>query len=288
MSAGSRKLRAAAVAAAVTCLLLAPAGLERAALAADPFYSGLLSSGARAYARGDYETAARHLRIACFGLLEEPEVLVEGLVRLALAQAQSAGRSEFDQTYQRLLQVEDRFGLYGRVPLPVEIRAAFESQLARLIPDNELLKAGEPPGPGDAEALDEATAAPAPTTPTIEDRARFDQIRRLAASAATVDNLQLAIDMAADLSARNPEWRGAHLLAAEVNYLAGRWADAVELYRRADEPAEEETSHLFYYAVALYESGEVERARAALERALPALERTPFVESYVERVFGVP
>jgi hypothetical protein len=41
---------------------------------------------------------------------------------------------------------------------------------------------------------------------------------------------------------------------------------------------------LFYYAVALYESGLTTEAAAALEHALPGLERTPLVEAYSQRI----
>ena len=58
-----------------------------ASQAADPFYVGLMESGSRDYLRGDYPAAAHKLEIACFGLLDEPQLLTRGLIRLALAQA---------------------------------------------------------------------------------------------------------------------------------------------------------------------------------------------------------
>ena len=40
----------------------------------------------------------------------------------------------------------------------------------------------------------------------------------------------------------------------------------------------------FYLAVARFETGDLAGARTALERALPGLQRTEFVEGYVRRI----
>jgi hypothetical protein len=39
-------------------------------------------------------------------------------------------------------------------------------------------------------------------------------------------------------------------------------------------------------AVSLYESGDAAGAAAALRRALPNLKRTPYVDSYVQKIQG--
>lgn len=117
------------------CLvLLAAAPLE----AADPFYTGLLRDGIYAYDRGDAATAARHLRLACFGLLEEPEPLADCLVRLALAQDKGGNPDGFRDTFRRIVEVEERFGAYRRTALPAELRTAFEQRTAALVPASTL------------------------------------------------------------------------------------------------------------------------------------------------------
>ncbi len=75
-------------------------------------------------------------------------------------------------------------------------------------------------------------------------------------------------------------------LAAELAYRLSRWPDVVALYQRAGAPAPSHPDHLFYYAVALYETGDRAAARYALERCLPFLEMTNFVRSYVDRILG--
>ncbi len=59
---------------------------------ADDFTRARLATGIDAYASKRFAEASDQFRIACFGLLDQPVALTEGLVRLALAQ-DAAGRS---------------------------------------------------------------------------------------------------------------------------------------------------------------------------------------------------
>src|SRR5436305_12671847 len=120
-----------------TALLLLLAGVLPAAPAwasADPFYLGLLRDGRIAYDRADYATAAKDLRLACFGLLDDPQPLTDCLVRLAVAQGARNDAEGFRDTFRHLAEVEDRFGAYGKATLPPELRSAFEQKLVLLIP----------------------------------------------------------------------------------------------------------------------------------------------------------
>lgn len=113
---------------ALTLALAAPAR------AADPFYETALRDGVHAYERGDFPTAVRDLRIACFGLLEEPQPLAECLVRLAVARSAAGDARGFEETFRRVVEVEERFGAYGKAVLPADLRAAFEAKVAAAIP----------------------------------------------------------------------------------------------------------------------------------------------------------
>src|SRR5436853_2917424 len=90
-------------------LLLAGSPL---AAAVDPFYLSLLRDGQLAFDRKDYRAAARHLRLACFGMLEEPRPLADCLARLALAQDRAEDLDGFRETFKRLAEVEERFNAY--------------------------------------------------------------------------------------------------------------------------------------------------------------------------------
>ncbi|HSS51466.1 MAG TPA: hypothetical protein VLX28_21185 [Thermoanaerobaculia bacterium] len=115
------------------CLLLlfvAPA----MAGAVDPFYVSLLRDGRQAFDRKDYPSASRLLRLACFGMLDEPKTLANCLARLALAQDKVDDTDGFRETFMRLVEVEERFTAYSQGDLPPELRAALEPRLVARLP----------------------------------------------------------------------------------------------------------------------------------------------------------
>jgi tetratricopeptide (TPR) repeat protein len=128
-----RRTRTRALAAA-WLTLTAPAAFA----AVDPFYAEALRQGEALYATGDYAAAAERLRLACFGLLDEPQALGAGLVRLALAQAGAGDRPAFRQTFDRITEVEGRFEAYTRASLPSELRHAFEARVMEWVPADAL------------------------------------------------------------------------------------------------------------------------------------------------------
>ncbi len=439
------------VAAALLVAASAPSGLH----AADPFYLRLMEEGTRAHARGDHDTAARRLRIACFGFLEEPERLAPCLVRLGLAQAAAGDDEEFVATFRRLVEVEERLGGYSRAEIPAAEQAAYERLLGARIPAAELrssplaaavaddLELAEleglgakrrlaelerraaaqpadvrwpielakqeaeqgrerralpwidralaiependearclravitaalgdcvaavtdadacaaprlgpeaagrllgcmvergawdpartlldalpprvrgarsvarlaprvererppetsppPETPADAVAeTDPPTAAtPAPESRTAETatsepagedlRVRMARVRGMLGRATRLEDLEGALALASAMADERPDLAEPQLLAAEVAYLASRWESAVRYFERAGELGPERADLLFYRAVALFETGDVEGAATALRRALDHVERTPFVESYVARILA--
>jgi hypothetical protein len=110
-------------------------GVPGAAEAAvDPFYQTLLRDGQQAYERKDFAAAARELRLACFGMLEEPPTLAACLTRLALAQETAGDLEGFRETFRRLTEVEERFKGYSQGEIAPELRATLETRLAARIP----------------------------------------------------------------------------------------------------------------------------------------------------------
>ncbi len=442
-------------------LLLAATLAPTAAPGADPFYLRLMEEGVRAHGRGDHPTAARRLRIACFGLLDEPDLLTPCLVRLGLAQAAAGDDEGFVRTFRRVVEVEEQLAGYSRAPIPPAERATFERQLgvriaaaelrssplfaavaddieiaelqrlgpkrrrqelesraaaepasahwpielarleaeagrerralpwldralqiepgnpearclravasaglgdcptavaesdacspprlgpaaagrllgcqveqgawdaarslldglpapiraarsvARLAPRVDLERApvreapggsaepatpiaaagSEPPPaapPADRKAAEGRAAAAGPSLPE-ELRVRMARIRGLLARAQRPGDLGEATALAGALADERPDLVEPQLLAAEAAYLASRWESAVSYFDRAGELGPERADLLFYQAVALFETGDGERAARALGRALERLERTPFVDAYAERILG--
>lgn len=132
--------RARRSAAALALALVAAAPAVVRAQEPDPFYLDLERSARAALVRGDAATAARRLRLACFGLLDAPDRLAGCLVRLGLAQARGGDREAFARTFERLDGLEERFGVYAASALENEERTEFEARLAEWIAPETLAR----------------------------------------------------------------------------------------------------------------------------------------------------
>jgi tetratricopeptide (TPR) repeat protein len=117
-------------------LLLIPLLLAGTSLhaAVDPFYLSLLRDGQLAFDRKDFPAAARQLRLACFGMLDEPRPLVDCLARLALAQDRADDLDGFRETFKRLAELEERFNAYTQGGVSPELRTALEARLVARLP----------------------------------------------------------------------------------------------------------------------------------------------------------
>lgn len=305
------------------CLLALAAILAAAAplSAVEPFYQDLLRDGTHAFDRGDYAVAARHFRLACFGMLDEPKSLGECLARLALAQDKAGDTAGFRETFGRLVEIEERFQGYSQSTLPADKRAVLEQRMAALIPPPTLAaspqglrgaggrkpeaQAAKPrsdkpqpiersttPTPTPAHASPE-TVPPASSVPPPGPRALTDsegkkqeKARQLLAEAGNVRELREAFQLAREVADAHPESRAAQQLAGEAAYRISRWSEAADYLGRAGGPGEDQPELLFYLAVALFESGDPQTAAGSLRRALPNLQRTPYVDGYAKKILG--
>jgi hypothetical protein len=105
-----------------------------AAAEVDRFYLDLLHEGTQNFQRGDFIVAARQLRIACFGMLDDPVQLASCLVRLGMAQTGAGDNDGFRDTFKRLAEAQDRFGAYAKATLPPDLRAAYEQKAVSVVP----------------------------------------------------------------------------------------------------------------------------------------------------------
>jgi tetratricopeptide (TPR) repeat protein len=302
--------------------VLLAVGAALPAPGAHPHYERLLDRGTYALEQGAFDEAARHLRLACFGLLDEPETLAVCLTRLGRAQAATGDDEGFRETFRRLAEVEERFGAYGDAPLDPGARAAFEAEVAARIPATILettppfarLAGGggaapppaplpaptpavqtlpeQPPDDPPAEPVPapEAPPQPAPPAPrpslSPQDRGILTRAHELLQAAKTRQDLDEPYRLAAEVADANPAVRGPQHLAAVIAYRAARWQDAVRYFRRGGDPGEDDAETLFYMAVSLYEAGEPAAAADALRRSLPRIEHTAFVRSYEAKILG--
>lgn len=262
--------------------------------AADPFYENLLAKGTDQYNRRDFVAAARTLRLACFGFLEEPERLADGLVRLGLAQVAAGQKDLFAETFRRVAEVEDRFGAYGKAPIPEAARAEFERHARTLLPASTLRTtpgfshlAGSPPAPtAVARSSQERRGNPSRPEPgpSSEEAGQLQQALALLSEGRIVE----AFDRSRALADARPAWREAQLAAAEAAYRLARWSEAVTYFGRAGDPGEGQPLLLFYWAVSLFEAGEKAQAAEVLRRALPRIKHTEYVDAYKAKILGSP
>lgn len=276
-------------------LLLLPAAPVAAAI--DPFYQSLLRQGVQQYDLGDFGSAVRSLRLACFGMLDEPAVLGSCLARLALAQDRNDDGEGFLETFRRLSEIEERFQGYTRSDLAPELRADLERRLAARVPAAALRSVGafkaladrkaetKPPGAsGSGQPVVSQPAGPKPLT--AEERDGMSRVRKVLTGDAKVKDLRQAFDTARSVADAHPESVEAQHLAAEAAYRVSRWADAARYFQRGGEPPADQPELLFYMAVALFESGEQAKAAEVLKRSLPNLQRTPYVDAYARKILG--
>ena len=104
----------------------------------DPFYTSLLDSGVRLYQVRDFDYAARNLRVACFGLLEQPFSLGRCLIYLGAAQGNSGDSDGVTETFRRLSELEQLFRGYSQASVPFAVRNDLKAALAREIPTERL------------------------------------------------------------------------------------------------------------------------------------------------------
>jgi tetratricopeptide (TPR) repeat protein len=166
-------------------------------LAVDPFYDRLYRDGLSAASSGDHGMAARKLRLACFGMLDEPAQLAGCLGRLAFSQSTVAtdpGKAALRETVAQLLDLERRFQALTRTlaAWPMAEREALE----RLIGANS-----------SATVLAEIPAF------------RMQAIRQM-----PFEERRRELDRRQAGDPRNPDWRQ---MLAELFYEAKQYADAV-------------------------------------------------------------
>lgn len=121
---------------AVAVGLIAGVSSSAAARAAGPddFNYQRMQEGRMAFQQKRFGEAINQFRVAAFGSLDEPTLLTECLVRLALSEAAAGKTADADETLTRFLDIEKRFGAYGRASLEPDIRNDFQALLKKRVP----------------------------------------------------------------------------------------------------------------------------------------------------------
>jgi hypothetical protein len=114
----------------------------------------------------------------------------------------------------------------------------------------------------------------------------LDQSRRALLGASTEKKVLELLQGIEPLRLRFGENAEILLHLAEINYRLRRWRATVDAVQASGLDLEERPRFLFYYAVALYESGDHAAAASAIQRAWPRIRQTDFVRSYATKILG--
>ena len=290
---------------ALLALALAPASILGAGAPADDFYLVRLQSGKAEAAAGRHYEAIDDFRIASFGFIDQPALLVEGLSRLALAQAAAGRNDDADATLRRLVEVERRFDGWPEADLEPETRAAVvalagkrlgaEAASLLVVPPKPVAAPASAVVPAAAQTVPSPTPAPAPESNAAvvpppaapvgppsppASLAVLGESKALVSQGRYVENLRrLVAAVAAD-----PKDRELRKALLEGACLTKDWGTAVAQLEPLRPFRDGEEPWMFYAAVALHETGASGEARTLAEKALPRLNRSPFVDYYARRI----
>lgn len=98
------------------------------------------------------------------------------------------------------------------------------------------------------------------------------------------DRFEDTYDSVRSLANRHAGWAEAQHLAAELAYRLSLWDDAVSYFQRAEKIVSQKPDLQFYLAVALYKSGDREAAANMLDRCVPHIQPSDFVQFWVARI----
>ncbi len=267
--------------------------------AADSFYEDLERQGIRAAARGDHEQAVKLLRLASFGMLEEPPRLAACLAHLMTAQAEIGDEEGFNRSFRRLLEAEQRFRAYSQAELSERVRARLEDHLERLVPHEVLLASStfravarrqmtaqtSQETPAAAAEDGPAAAAAAEGEPELgAEEARLVEEAREVMRDGSLDELIAAFSRIRQVAEEHPEHAVVQHLAGELAYRVKLWPESRGYFERGGVIEAERPDLHFYYAVVLFETGDVAQAAAVLEECLPRLRVNDFIREYAERI----
>lgn len=225
---------------------------------------------------------------------------VDALERSGLAQQDAGVAASLLRGLLETDRAAEAVELFGGLPSELaeqEALARLGAQAASL--SRQAREEPEPDRPGqESDPADEPVGTAETLQPVVDSgddqrTGRLEDVSpetrrdlRQAHTLAAQNRLEEAFVLARRVADHNPELVEAQHLAGELAYRLSLWPEAVSYFRRGGDPGERHAVLRFYYAVALYQSGELPEARSMLESALPDLRRNEFVDQMVSRILG--
>jgi hypothetical protein len=161
----------------------------------DPFYDRLYREGLNARVAGEYVLAAKKLRLACFGMLDDPPSLAACVGQLALVEAARGESQALRETIDRLLELERLYQALTKATAAGGLSASDREAI-----DDSIRKNAAPQAVADIPAF------------------RLLALRMMAPA-----DRRRELDRKIALDPRNPDWRQA---LAELFYDEKQYAEA--------------------------------------------------------------
>lgn len=259
-----------------------------AASAVDPFYADLYQRGMAHFAAGEFAPAAKDLRLAAFGSVDVPEQFETAHIYAAIAASKSGADTEVRTSVQRVYAAERIQRTYAALKLPETVRKDFDALARTALTANELayLQSNAPPPartmpqvvthpiPGGTHPQPASDPPPAHPAGTAADAEKAVAAGQLGTARAIYESLL-----------ESPQLTHADLLQiGEGLYRVRDFAAATRAFARVGTFEKGEEGDRYYYAVALFETGQHAAAKRELAAALPHIEITSDVEQYRTKI----
>lgn len=288
------------------------------AASGEAFYESVYRRGLAHFQEGNYAVAAGELRLAAFGFVDSIERFETAEAWAAVAAMRAHRDDDARAALKRIVAGEKIESHFASIAIPAEIRRDVETAAKALLNPAELarLNAGaavpvtavrtititnpvatpepqppqpQPPQPQPTPAQPptaqppQPQPAPQPAAPAANDPAALIAEGDRAIGAGDLAQARQAYSAALDTPSL------AHALLLKIGeglYRARDFRDAASAFGRAGAFAKDEEPYHYYYAVALYESGQYAEAKRELAAALPYIEITRDVEDYRAKIEG--
>jgi hypothetical protein len=284
-----------------------------AATDASDFYLALLHRGIGHVDAGQYETAEKELRVAAFGLVDSIPQFETAQVYLAIAGDKLHSEADSRRALQRLIAADRVSRRFGSLELPAKVRTDFDQIASKLLTSDQyaFLKASPSAAPSTPAMTPQNSSAPMPmpqpvvTTPkpppapVPPPKQVSKPVPAPVPAPATTFNVSAQMALADQAFNRNdltgarkiydqiatqPGLDHATLIhLGEQSYRARDFATAARAFARSGFNTSE-APYRYYYAVALFETGQSAAAKRELAQALPYIEVTPDVATYRTKI----
>lgn len=158
----TRSIKCAAVIAAWVCFVAFPLSA-----APNDFYVSMLQRGINHVKSGNYDQAAKELRIAAFGLVDYVPQFETAQIYETIASEKLGRETDARHAAQRVLAAERIEARYAKLNIPTDVRASFETIVTRILTSDQVavLHAGSPApiNPQPVAPIVVPTPAPTPT-----------------------------------------------------------------------------------------------------------------------------